>query len=206
MHPMTHKAPALFAAVLLAATLAGCSRGGSDSTTSPGSAAPGGSVSVSESVPETAASSAAGVSADAVLEAVRAAYGEDYLAGAELPAEVLEAQYGLTPDMYTEARGETAMMSVHPDTVIIVRAAEGRADDVEAALTAARRKKVEDTVQYPVNIPKTNASQVLRNGDYVAFLLVGAPLANADVNEEDIVRHFEDEIGKGVEAFNSVFA
>lgn len=148
---------------------------------------------------------ASNVTLEEIHTAVKEAYGENYLPNMEIPADILEAEFGLTKDLYAEVKAEQPMISTHVDRVVIVKAAEGKADAVEEALVEAREKKVNDTMQYPMNLAKIAASKVLRNGDYVAFLMVGAINDAAEVTEEDAKEFAENEAEKGVEAFNNLF-
>ena len=141
-----------------------------------------------------------------IFAKIHEAYGEDYLATSPMPVEYIENAYGLSADLYDEARGEMAAIIVHPDEIIIVKAKPGKADEVEKALTATMERKKADTLQYPMNIPKTEASQVFRNDDYVAYVLLGAPMKETGlVGENDAKNHFEAEVKKGIDAINSFF-
>lgn len=146
------------------------------------------------------------VSVDDILTAIRDAYGESYLPDGEIPAEMLEMEFGLAPELYDEAKGEMAMITMHNDRVVVVKAKADKGDAVEAALNEARERKVADTLQYPMNVPKTNASRIVRNGRYLAFLLVGALPEDLDISEEERIKFAEDEVQKGVDAFNAQFA
>lgn len=50
------------------------------------------------------------------------------------------------------------MISTFVETFIGVQAKDGKGDDVEAALNAYRDRLVGDTMQYPMNIAKIQAS------------------------------------------------
>ena len=177
----------LLLAVALLATIAGCGRAGAPAT----SAAP-----PSQAKPEL----------DDIFSAIHEAYGENYLAISPMTTEYIEAAYGLSPDLYDEVRGEMAAIIVHPDEVIIVKAKPGKAEDVEKALIAVMENRKADTLQYPMNIPKTEASQVIRNGDYVAYVLLGAPMQNVGlIDENSSKEHFEAEAQKAIDAINSFF-
>lgn len=145
------------------------------------------------------------VTVDEVLNAIKAAYGEDYRPNMEIDAEMLKTEFGLTSDMYKEVKAELPMIGTHADRVVIVKAAEGKAENVEAALITAKENKINDTLQYPMNIAKINATKVVRNGEFVAFLLVGAINENMDANEEEAKKFAEKEVEKGVKAFNDLF-
>lgn len=144
------------------------------------------------------------VSVDDILNAIKTAYGDDYLPNIEIAPDILEAEFGLTPDMYETVKAEQPMIGTHADRVVIVKATEGRASDVEAALNVAREKKINDTLQYPMNLPKINAAKVVRNGNYVCFLLVGST-NNMDSSEEEAKQFAEKEVEKAVNAFNDLF-
>ena len=110
-----------------------------------------------------------------ILEAVQDAYGEDYLPNTAIDATVLEQTYGIDAGLYEEFVGEMPMISTFVETFIGVKAKEGKGDDVEKALTEYRERLVGDTMQYPMNVSKIQASQVVRHGDYVFFVMLGGP-------------------------------
>ena len=128
-----------------------------------------------------------------------AAYGENYLPEMPLDAETLETLYGITPDMYEEALGEVPMISAQVDTLIIVQAKEGRSDDVKAALENYRTTQLEEGMNYPMNVPKIEASEVVVYGDYVCYVMLGV-IDNAIENEDEMLAAHKEqnEIAKGV--------
>ena len=114
------------------------------------------------------------VALSTVLDAVKNAYGENYLPSMDLTAEDLKTRFGLNADDYTEAIGQVAMMSTQVDKFVAVHAKEGKAENVVSALNAYRDDLVNNSMQYPMNIPKVNASKVYQKGDYVFFIMLGA--------------------------------
>ena len=140
-----------------------------------------------------------------ILDAIKAAYGDDYAPNTEIPEELLKDMYGLDPDSYTEAVGEMPMISTNVDTVIIVKAASGKAGDVQAALNAYRDYLINESLQYPMNVAKVNATKVVANGDYVAFLLLGAMDDRDDASDSERAEFAEEQVKKGVDAFNGYF-
>lgn len=207
----------LLCALLAASLLSGCN---SNNTSSASSAEPA-QPSVSEPAPEAPESEEEStppseeepaipqedITVEDILLAIETAYGDEYPANSEIPPEVLETEFGLTPDLYENAKGEMPMISVHNDRVVVVEAVPGKGDDVEQALLDARQRKIEDTLQYPVNIPKTNASKVVRNGDFVAFLLIGVASDEVvdDIESDEAKQYAEEQVQKAVNAFNGMF-
>jgi len=120
-----------------------------------------------------------GVTPQALKDAVVAALGENYWPATEIPAEILEANYGVTPDMYDAYVGELPMMMTNVDTLIIVQAKDGQVEAVETALNAYRDMMVNDTMQYPMNLGKIQASRVDVIGNFVCFIQLGADVMDA---------------------------
>ncbi len=100
--------------------------------------------------------------------------GQNYWPDMALDAEMLEVRFGVTKDMYDDFLAEIPMISNNVDTLVIVKAKEGQADAVESALNAYRDVQVQDTMQYPMNVGKVQASMVEKTGNYVIFVLLGA--------------------------------
>ncbi|MDO5558646.1 MAG: DUF4358 domain-containing protein [Oscillospiraceae bacterium] len=143
-------------------------------------------------------------SAEDILASIKEVYGENYLPVTPISDEMLSDQFGLSSDMYTDIAAEMPMIGFHPDRVIIIKAAEGKAEEAQAKLEAARQKLVDDSVQYPANIAKVSASQVVRNGDYVAFFLLGAPDDRTEATEEEALEFARSENAKAVDKFNEL--
>lgn len=123
------------------------------------------------------------VSAKILVEAVAAELGEEYWADMELAPEYLEEWYHIPSDLYEEFYGQTPMISANVDALIVVKAKEEQVEKVEEALTAYREQLVEDTMQYPMNIPKIQASMVETYGNYVCFVQLGGSMKNQEEEE-----------------------
>lgn len=110
----------------------------------------------------------------AVLEAVKTAMGEDYLPNTLMEdAEMVSEMYGLDLSLCKEFIVETPMIGMHPDLFIGVEAKDGQVEAVEAALLAYKEQLINDTMQYPMNLPKIAATDVLRVDNYVFLALMG---------------------------------
>lgn len=127
----------------------------------------------------TAQETVVNVSLDDVLNDIKEAYGENYIPNSAVDDQMLSDVIGLSPDLCESYVAEMPMISTFVETFIGVKAKEGKGDDVESALNAYRDRLVNDTMQYPMNISKIQASQVVRHGDYVFFVMLGAPTDEA---------------------------
>lgn len=136
----------------------------------------------------------------AVVEAVGT---DEYWPNMPIDQEMLETFYGLTSDMYEDYMAESPMISANVDTLMIVRAKEDKADEVESALTAYREALVNDSLQYPQNLGKIQASQVEKIGNYVIFVQLGGSAIESD-KEEDALKLCQEANEKAIEAIRNI--
>lgn len=140
-----------------------------------------------------------------ILSAIKEAYGENYLPSMPVEKEYLVSVMGLEEGSFTDFAGELPMISAHADMAIIVKAADGKAADVKEKLEAYRKYLIEDSMQYPMNMPKINASKVLENGDYLGYIILGA-FSDEEADESAQADFAEEQVKIGVDAFNNYFA
>ena len=184
-------------ALLLAASLTSC--GGSKTESSaPSSSEPQSSTveSVPESsVPQSSAEesstvseetgAADGVTAEAVFDAINAAFAEQYadegLKGAisNMPMDVddtvLTEMFGVDPADVVDYRGQMAGTMTNCDMLLVVQAKDGKLDAVVDGLTQARETQAAQFEHYAVmgNPERVEASKVVTEGNYAALLMVG---------------------------------
>lgn len=141
-----------------------------------------------------------------VLEAVKQAYGDDYIPSIDYDAQAMKDLFGVGEEQYEDFFAQGPMISIHVDTLIGVRAKEGQADAVEQALLDYRKTLVEDSVQYPMNMVKVNASEVVRYGDYIFFVMLGSPdLEAEEKGEEEALESAKENNRIGVDAIEGCF-
>lgn len=141
-----------------------------------------------------------------VLERVQKAYGENYIPNMDYDSQVLKDVFGISEDMYEEFVAQGPMISVQVDTFAGVRAKAGQADAVEAALKEYQKRQIEDSVQYPMNLAKVNASEVVRYGDYVFFVMLGEPtMESQDKGEEAALESARETNKIGLDAIAECF-
>lgn len=129
-----------------------------------------------------------------IRAAVVAALGEDYWPNMEIPAEILETNYGITSDMYDDFMAECPMISTNVDTLLIIKAKDDKVEAVEEALNAYRDKMVNDSFQYPMNVGKVQASRIQRYGNYVCFVQLGASTTDvAENGDEAVIAHCQEQ-------------
>uniref|UniRef100_UPI00405667EC DUF4358 domain-containing protein n=1 Tax=Acetatifactor sp. TaxID=1872090 RepID=UPI00405667EC len=142
----------------------------------------------------------------AIRQAVVDVMGENYWPDMQIPADMLEMNYGITADMYDDYMAEMPMMGTHVDTLLIIKAKDDKVEAVEDALNAYRDMLVADTFQYPMNLGKIQASRIQRYGNYVCFVQLGADnLADENMTEEESITKCQEQnelalevIGKAV--------
>lgn len=125
-----------------------------------------------------------------VRNVVTDALGDDYWPDMPMMPDMLEAVYGVSPDMYEDYMAEAPMISTNVDTLVIVRAKEDKAEAVEEALNAYRDANINDTMQYPMNVGKIQASRIEKIGDYICFVQLGAD--TMDLEDEAAIAHCQE--------------
>ncbi len=113
------------------------------------------------------------VAISAVVDGIKNAMGENYLPNMDIDAEILAATYGVNAEWVEEFVAQVPMISFNIDTLIAVKAKDGNAADVEKALNDYLTYQIENSMQYPVNVPKLEASRVYRVGNYVFYICLG---------------------------------
>ena len=135
-----------------------------------------------------------------IRQAVVDAIGDNYFPQMQIPAEYLEG-FGLTADMYEEFFGEMPMISTNVDTLIVIKAKEGQVEAVEGVLNAYRENLVNDTMQYPMNLGKIQASEVKTIGNFVCFVQLGGDVMDAlEQGDEEVIKHCQAQNAIAIEA------
>lgn len=145
---------------------------------------------------------------DASMEDLKAAVvevlGENYWPNTAVEAEMFSDMTGITADMYDEYFAEMPMISANVDTMIIVKAKADQVAAVEEALNAYRDKLVNDTLQYPMNIGKIQASRIETYGNYVCFVQLGADVSAAlEQGDDAVITHCQEENEKALDAIRT---
>lgn len=140
----------------------------------------------------------------AIRQAVVDVMGDNYWPDTQFPPEYLEG-YGLTSDMYTDFFGESPMIGANVDTLIVIKASEGQADAVEEVLNSYRETLVNDTMQYPMNLGKIQASRIEVIGDYVCFTQLGGDVMGLmDTSNEEAIQYCQEQNELALEAIGKI--
>lgn len=149
--------------------------------------------------------SAKNYTAQEIYDAVAEAYGEDFLPDGPMNEAEYTETYSLDMNDIEDHADGIAMVSFEPDRLVVLKCKAGKGEQVQKTMEQARETLVENGMWYPANLAKVNASRVLRQGDYVAFMMLGATNPDPDASEEDAKKFAEEQIKIGVDAFNELF-
>lgn len=142
-----------------------------------------------------------------IKAAVVEALGENYWPNMEVDAQLLSDMFGITEDLYDDYLAEMPAISTNVDTLLVIKAKEGQLEALEAAVNAYRERMVGDTMQYPMNLGKIQASMIETIGDYVCFVQLGADVTEAmDVSDEAVIEHCQEANEAALEAIRNVLA
>lgn len=133
------------------------------------------------------------VTIDAIHTAIKEAYGENYLPSMLLSEDEIKALYGVEAEWCEEMLAEIPMISANVDTLIAIKAVDGRVGDVESALKNYKEYLENDSFQYPSNIPKIQASTVITRGNYVFFIMLGnLDMEMMDAPEDEQIKAYTE--------------
>ena len=196
---------AMILALMMVLSLAACGGRGQQEPAAPEE--PSSSVEETPETPEETPEEAPAVDADAKLvelhNALKEAYGENYLPSMPLDEMMLAEVIGVDMANVESFIAEMPMMSAHVDTFIGIKAKEGKANAVEADLNAYRDNVVNNSMQYPMNEEKVKASEVVRKGDYVFFVMLGQI---PDETISDTATFAKEQMQIGLDKLEEIFA
>jgi len=140
-----------------------------------------------------------------IQTAVKDAYGEAYIPNMDYDAQTLESIFGVKEDWYEEFVAQGPMMSAQVDTFVAIKAKEANVQEVVDALNSYRDYLVNDSMQYPMNQIKVQASRVEQVGNYVFFILLGEiPMEVEEQGEDAILATAKEQAQIAVDAINKV--
>lgn len=141
------------------------------------------------------------ISMEDLKNAVVEVLGENYWPDTAITAEMLKDMYGISEDMYDEFLGETPMISTNVDTLLIIKAKDDQIQAVTDALNAYRDNQIENSLQYPMNIGKVQASRIETFGNYVCFVQLGADTMDlAEQGDEAVIEYCQQENERALDA------
>lgn len=145
----------IMAAALCGTALTACTKGGTNTP------------------PVDDAAPAVDVSVEELHNAIKEAYGENYLPNMPIDQQMLTDLYGIEAEWVEDFVAEMPMIMTNVDTLIIVKPTEGNSANVLNALTAYYDYQNNDAMQYPMNIQKVKATQVFEKGGFVFYFTLG---------------------------------
>lgn len=143
-----------------------------------------------------------------IYNSIVQAYGENYVADYSLTTEEINERYGLSSKWYKAAVSDIPLISARIDTLVIVRAKNAKTKKkIKKKLQEYQRVQIEDTLQYPMNLLKAQASKVYTKGDYVCFFMLGFISNELEETgtEEEQIKGFEEQNQIAVDAVNALF-
>lgn len=141
-----------------------------------------------------------------ICDEIKKAYGEDYVPDMEYDDIFITDTLGLSKEDYEEIVAEGPLVSFNIDTLIAVKAKNGKGDVVLERLNAYRDYLINDSLMYPTNAVKIQASQVVRHGDYVFFVCLGViDMATEEKGDEAILEEAKANTKIAVDVIDSFF-
>lgn len=135
-------------------------------------------------------------------------YGESYAPDVSLTASEINQRYGIKASWYSDILSEVPMISANVDTLVIVKAKnKNTKKQIKKQLLDYKKKQIDETMQYPMNIPKVQASRVYVKDNYVFFIMLGFIDSSLEetATDEQLIEAYKAENKKAVDAINALF-
>lgn len=136
------------------------------------------------------------ISIDSIVNAMKEAYGETYLPNMPLDKEMFVGMTGISEDLFTDFYAEVPMISAQVDKLFVLKAADGKVDELAKAVKAYNDNEIENGRNYPMNLPKLEKAVVETRGDYVIFYMLGG-------YTDEMVEEDESKTAEEIEAANA---
>ena len=143
-----------------------------------------------------------------IRNAIADKYGENYVPNVSLTASEINQRYGIKASWYSDIVAEVPMISNHVDTLVIAKAKnKNTRKKIKKQLSIYRQKQIDETMQYPMNIPKIQASKVYVKDNYVFFIMLGFIDDSLEETgtDEQLIEAYKSENQKAVNAINALF-
>jgi len=137
---------------------------------------------------------------DAAVDAVKDAYGEFYGPSNPIDATMLEDIMKVKADDVVDFYAEGPLMSMSVDTLIVVIAKDDKIETVKKALEDYKYYLEHDAFNYPMNMAKVSASQVVVKGNVVALVLLGKYDDRIEATDEQRAEFAQQQVQLGVDA------
>ena len=132
-----------------------------------------------------------------VYNAVKDAYGKDYIPNSKLSKDEVNARYGLKKEWYSGVVAELPMISVNADELVIVKA---------KSVDSKKKILMENMHQYPANQLKVQASKVYVKGNYVCFFVLGSIDSKTEQkSDEKVIAAYKKQNEKAVNAIKKLY-
>ncbi len=143
-----------------------------------------------------------------IRKAIADKYGESYVPDVSLTDSEITQRYGIKSSWYSDISAEVPMISNNVDTLVIVKAKnKNTRKKIKKQLVSYRQKQIDETMQYPMNIPKVQASKVYVKDNYVFFIMLGFIDSSLEETgtDEQLIEAYKAENKKAVDAINALF-
>jgi hypothetical protein len=137
------------------------------------------------------------------VTAVKTEFGEFYGPSQEFTAQQLEEVMGVDPTWVKDFVAEGPMFSMSVDTFIAVLVDGDHVEDVKEALEAYKLYQETEAFQYPMNMAKVKASEVVVKGNLVFFVMLGKYDDRTEATEAEYLQFAKDEVQRAIDAIDA---
>ncbi len=131
---------------------------------------------------------------DEVVEAIKEAFGDDYGPSALIEKEQLKEVYGINMDHVEYFYAEGPMFSLSTDMLIVLLVKNGKMAEVEAEVKAYQDYLINESFQYPMNMARVKASQVVVKDNVIFLVVLGKYDDRENPTEEEVLEFAVEQV------------
>jgi hypothetical protein len=139
---------------------------------------------------------------DTIVDAIKETYGDDYAPNAPIAKEQLEEVFGIDMDNVEYFVAEGPEFSMSTDMLIVLMAKDGKIAEVEQDLKDYHEYLINESFQYPMNMARVKASQVVVKENVVFLVVLGKFDDRENVSEEEALEFAQEQVQLAVDVIN----
>lgn len=142
---------------------------------------------------------------DKTLADIKVAYGDDYGPNTEITKDQLQEVYNIDMENVSYFVAEGPMMTNNTDMFIGLIANPGKIEDVKKDVLAYQQYLINDSFQYPMNMARVQASEVVIKDNVIFFVVLGKMDDRNDVTEEQALEFAKEQVKIAIDVINGEF-
>ena len=141
-----------------------------------------------------------------IVEAFSKAYDTAYAPNVAIPDELLGSEFSLNLAEMEDYYGEMPQIGLRCDRIVAVKAKKGEVKNIAERFEQAKKEFLKNTLEYS-NSQKVSAANILIQGDFVCFYMLGDDYGGENVGEgsSEEIKFYQTQQQIGADCWHNIF-